>query len=502
MRKRNIYTKDWLNYHPYKTSDATDSYFANLAENIYNIITASVISDAFVDSATTRDVAIRLTMWFEDLVSETGIWKAVVTEFKNRYNYALPFYELNEYYEEGMVNIEDIRFLIWNEMQSLHKQMFINPENIGIYTLSYNIFKLFEEEWEYAPENERLYAFIHNESITDSYWEARKLIEWFHRYAFVNTNSKTDLLDSFKEMQANSDVDPMQLLYFIEVEKIFNSKNNLLSLTAAQWIARIRDEKEFDLWDNIRWKSPLPHAVISDNNTTVQMKNLVTEDIIYMEKESFDDSLRKHKFGQEETFLCSTVSYKDKFFQCGMMTVSKGNHLKKLADDYKYKYEFINEQSSIYPIFTEVFKGRDMVFVGSKDDYIKVFKKIGFDDIEQTPFDKCCAIFCSPINGVGCCFEESVCICDKENPYYDKNYARQYAHNFYFNKDVIDYRTLCNLHDKNLLPDAHINNMEGNEKKGREFLRKYGGYLIDYFHSKSRKYDYDAKLDIHQFSLE
>lgn len=502
MRKRNIYTKDWLIHHPYKTYNAVDSYFADLADKVYNIITTSIISDAFIDSATTKDVAIRLTMWFEDLVSEIGIWKAVTSEFKQRYNYTLPFYKLNEYYEEGMINIEDIRFLIWNEMQSLHREMFINPENIGINVLSHAIFKLFEDEWEYAPENERLHAFIHNETITDSYWEARKLIEWFHRHAFVSTKSKTDLLKSFEHNQENNDINPMKLLYFVEIEKIFNSKNNLLSLTAAQWIARIRDEKEFEIWDNIRWKSPLPHAVIGDDDITLQVKNLVTEEIFHIEKESFDDSLKKHRFGHEETLLCSTVSYKDKFFQCGMMTVSSGNRLKELADDYRYKYEFVNEQSTIYPVFIKAFKGRDMVFVGSEDDFTKVFKKIGFDEFKPTSFDKCCAIYCSPINGVGCCFDESVCICDKENPYYDKEYARKNAHNFYFNNGIVEYRLLCNLHDKNLLPDAHINNVEGNEKKGRDFIRKYGSYLIDYFHSKSRKYDYDAKIDIHQFNLE
>lgn len=501
MRIRKIYNKDWVEHHPYKTSDAVDSYFADLAEKVYNTITTSIISNAFIDSATTKDVAIRLTMWFEDLVSETGIWKAVTTEFKQRYNYTLPFYELNEYYEEGMVNIEDIRFLIWNEMQSLQNQVFINPENIGINVLSYNIFKLFEDEWEYAPVNERLHAFIHNESITDSYWEARKLIEWFHRYAFVNTKSQTDLLESFEE-QSNNDINPMQLMYFIEMEKIFNSKNNLLSLTAAQWIARIRDKKEFNLWDNIRWKSPLPHAVISDDNITIQVKDLVTEEIYHIEKDSFDDSLKKHRFGQEETLLCSTVSYKDKFFQCGMMTISSNNRLRELAEEYKYKYEFVNEQSTIYPIFTKAFNGRDMIFVGSKDDFTKAFKKIGFNEFDPMPFDKCCAIICSPINGIGCCFDESVCICDKENPYYDKEYARNNAHTFYFNNGIVEYRTMCNLHDNNLLPDAQINNIEGDEKKGRDFMRKYGNYIIDYFYSKSRKYDYDAKVDIHQFNFE
>jgi cysteine synthase A len=49
-----------------------------------------------------------------------------------------------------------------------------------------------------------------------------------------------------------------------------------------------------------------------------------------------------------------------------MMTISSNNRLRELAEEYKYKYEFVNEQSTIYPIFTKAFNGRDMIFVGSK----------------------------------------------------------------------------------------------------------------------------------------
>ena len=191
MRRKTIFPIDWVKCHPYKQAKETDTYYAHLADRVFNVIYGSEISYFFDDEREPiAHIAVRLTMYLEDLVSETGVWKAALAEFKKRYGVPLPFHELGDDYEEGFVNKEEVRFLLWNEMQTYDgNDSFINPENPAITAVADDVFYLLDEAWETAPENDRLHDFLHNEAAVQSYWEARTILEWFSQYSFVSCSA-------------------------------------------------------------------------------------------------------------------------------------------------------------------------------------------------------------------------------------------------------------------------------------------------------------------------
>ena len=39
------------------------------------------------------------------------------------------------------------------------------------------------------------------------------------------------------------------------------------------------------------------------------------------------------------------------------------------------------------------------------------------------------------------------------------------------------------------------------DSAGRTLINKYGNFFIDYFHSKTKKYDYDAKLKLQSINF-
>lgn len=43
MKNIKIYPKDWLQLHPYKQSDPTDSYYTNIANRIYGMLEKHVL---------------------------------------------------------------------------------------------------------------------------------------------------------------------------------------------------------------------------------------------------------------------------------------------------------------------------------------------------------------------------------------------------------------------------------------------------------------------------
>ena len=102
--------------------------------------------------------------------------------------------------------------------------------------------QFFDGEYETAPENVRLYEFVHNPLVSDDWWKCRELIEWFHMSSYVFIDSVDELADSAEEqidMNCGSEHLSAQF-YVLKLEQIFNYRYNLLSLTAAQWCGRIR----------------------------------------------------------------------------------------------------------------------------------------------------------------------------------------------------------------------------------------------------------------------
>ena len=110
-----------------------------------------------------RYFSLCLTAWFEDVISQVGIWTTFTAACKKRYGNWLPFYPLDENYYPDEINVEDIRFLLWHHIQfsSRDEGRIINPENPGIELIANELYCILDEIYETAPENERLWQFMH-----------------------------------------------------------------------------------------------------------------------------------------------------------------------------------------------------------------------------------------------------------------------------------------------------------------------------------------------------
>lgn len=506
MKKRTIYTIDWVKRHPYKNATEEDRYFADLAEDVFKIISKSDLSSIFDDDKEVlADVAIRLTMWFEDLVSETGIWQAATKEFKKRYGSWLPFYKLGKDYEVGFVNKEDVMFLVWNEVQAyVGNDRFINPENPAIEWVSEDVFALFDEVWETAPANERLYDFLYDSTVTESYWKTRTVLGWFWLNSYVYPSAESDMMKTLDESVKNDDDERMvdMRLYFVAAQDSFCSKHNMLSITPQQWLGRIRNQKERKIWKNVKWRHISMLRFDEENDTQIIFRDLIYEEDIVVEKESFDEKYLRNDLRKDDVVYCSLVSFKGSWYQCGqLLPLSMSDKLRNFIDEQQRILKNIDYQSTLYPKFMEVSKGKDALFFGTLEELKDAYKKMGFKGVDEhvvLDFDNNCMMMCSPINGIVIVRDVAACVCADNNPFYDQTYASKNAHEFYFNSELVNYREACVLHDKNMLPDARVSSLKGDEY-GQWFLHKHGAYIIDYFFSCTREYDYDAKLDLIQF---
>ena len=194
---KKIYPKKWLELHPYKQTNSVDQYYVGIANEIHKRLYSSTIADAFEEEENIRYTSLCLAAWFEDVISQTGIWQAFTAECRKRYGAYLPFYPIKGDYFPDEINLEDIRFLLWHHIQYLCRGISaINPENPGIEQTAQEIYGLLAEEYETAPENERMQEFLYHSAMgEEDFFRYREILDWFHYQCYFNIENIAQLIN-------------------------------------------------------------------------------------------------------------------------------------------------------------------------------------------------------------------------------------------------------------------------------------------------------------------
>lgn len=243
MRKR-IYIKSWLELKPYNNQTMTDVYYLNLSNDIKKAITCneqSFILQKYLDKEEMNLLACFLTSYFEDIISETNIWNSFIKIHSRLYGKQLPFYTLDDYYEEE-INFQDVTFLIWYFLNTIQADKFITPINDFIFSTAEKVMDLLDQAWEYAPVNEHLKSYYRIAEDEEDYYIARNIMDnvIFKSYLF-----HTDLYSKLKEEeyniveQYNDDFRLSSILNMNKDDAIFKYKSKLLSLSGKEWTAEI-----------------------------------------------------------------------------------------------------------------------------------------------------------------------------------------------------------------------------------------------------------------------
>jgi len=242
--KERIYIPRWLDLKPYESQTPTDGYYLKLCNDVKkSIITnkQSFILQFYLDNDEIDVLACFLTSYFEDLISETNIWNTFIKVHKKLYRKYLPFYRIDEYYEQE-INLPDICFLIWYFMNTVQQEKFIAPFNDFIIETSDKVMDVFENAWEYAPENELLKTFYSIDEKETDFYVARNLIDniLFKSYLFY-PDSLQDLRDSEIEIFEESENDEhlLTLLNENRDHKLHHIYTRLLGLKGQEWVAEI-----------------------------------------------------------------------------------------------------------------------------------------------------------------------------------------------------------------------------------------------------------------------
>ena len=501
---KKIYPKKWLELHPYKQTNSVDQYYVGIANEIHKRLYSSTIADAFEEEENIRYTSLCLAAWFEDVISQTGIWQAFTAECRKRYGAYLPFYPIKGDYFPDEINLEDIRFLLWHHIQYLCRGISaINPENPGIEQTAQEIYGLLAEEYETAPENERMQEFLYHSAMgEEDFFRYREILDWFHYQCYFNIENVAQCRDEAERLLDDEKITPEMaetLIYATRTSLTFKGRRNLLSLTSPEWLALIgKAHPEHQLWGKVKARENSCYLLEKEDDEFLYVKDLCSEDEgeFKITKKSLNLSAIRSREAGKSTLICELIYFGNAWWQCGMLLENKYNQkMAEYVDDLTKQKEKTNEKAAFHD-FIKASGGKSFVFCQSQEEISDfLLNKMGYGlkedlDIPRIHTETGAMLMANPHTGLHIQFKLCECIKSPDNPNYNKEEAEKNAIMFIVNPDIIPYQLSCILQDEGMLPDAYLNSLQRKEY-GQEFIRKNAHFLTDYFHYRCREKDFD-----------
>ena len=501
---KKIYPQKWLELHPYKQTNSVDQYYVGIANEIHKRLYSSTIADAFEEEENIRYTSLCLAAWFEDVISQTGIWQAFTAECRKRYGAYLPFYPIKGDYFPDEINLEDIRFLLWHHIQYLCRGISaINPENPGIEQTAQEIYGLLAEEYETAPENERMQEFLYHSAMgEEDFFRYREILDWFHYQCYFNIENVAQCRDEAERLLDDEKITPEMaetLIYATRTSLTFKGRRNLLSLTSPEWLALIGNaHPEHQLWGKVKARENSCYLLEKEDDEFLYVKDLCSEDEgeFKITKKSLNLSAIRSREAGKSTLICELIYFGNAWWQCGMLLENKYDQkMAEYVDDLTKQKEKTNEKAA-FPDFIKASGGKSFVFCQSQEEISDfLLNKMGYGlkedlDIPRIHTETGAMLMANPHTGLHIQFKLCECIKSPDNPNYNKEEAEKNAIMFIVNPDIIPYQLSCILQDEGMLPDAYLNSLQRKEY-GQEFIRKNAHFLTDYFHYRCREKDFD-----------
>lgn len=502
---KKLYPKEWAKWHPYKEIDEVDHYYTGVANKIYKIL-----YDSYIDEGDDFlvDMAFMLTAWFEDVISETHVWETFTGECERRYGSRLPFYKLDGEYYPDEINREDVMFLIWHYMQTdFGGERVINPENPALASAARQIFGMLCDEFEEAPQNERMQEFYGKQTFgPEDFFAYRNKLMWFHLNCYFNLINTYRLSDNMDMLCRESDDDEERIKmisHSLVVNYSFQSRLNLLSLTSAEWFALIlkNNGNESGLWDNVEACGDNIYKCVRQDEDFIYAESLCGEKKEYaIKKDSIDLLMLKAFVSGETMFRTMLVKYGGAYWQNGLMQINDDKGTDEWNTDINELEHTLtrDNQKAVFENFMKASGGKFFVFVKSREemtDFLCNKMKYELNSNMILPYigKDGAMLMASPLTGLHIQMRHVDCICSPDNPFYDKKVAKEKAFMFVVNPDMIPYDLYCVLWDKGMLPDAALKSLNG-YKHGRSLLQDNAAFFSDYFYHKCREKDFTDPL--------
>jgi len=487
-----IYMQDWLALHPYNRMAETDQYYIDIANDILKIINQSTTSFS-LNSEVKQTISCNLAAYFEDVISQEGLWRAFITKHKELYGKFLPFYSFSSDYYEDEINLEDVAFLLWLNIQLYvgnDKEEFINPEEPSLIKLAKEIFNLLDGEFETAPENTFMTDFFSFENKDYHKFPAfANDAEWlfFQSYLLAPCNEEpinTIIGQVHKHYPKASDKDRNAIVHDAVNRLMFSDPCGPLALQINEWFSAIAGPAQpyKDYFDHFEFIDREEFYIIEKSNSHIKIRSVANGREIDVTKEAIADSSILVPWKTIITVSCAY--YNNEWWFFGKFSIRKLNDdedIRPAASDVKS----IKAADPVYTIFTEASQGEPLMYFSSYEDLKEFFingLKWEDNDDNMMPDLKAFQNFVLYANPKGMLIAPDIAeyVKDERNPMYNAEKAAEVALDLFTVQGQCPVDLLKYLENSGRLPDAQIKSELG-EEHGKALLHNNWDFIARLF---------------------
>lgn len=338
--KNKIYIKDWLSTKPYQKHTDVDMYYLDICNAVYSSIRKHhnyKILKSLLSEKDIKSLSVIIVCYFEDIISNVGIWKTFTRLHQKEYGKPLPYYNLDNY-ERGQTNVQDISFIIWNFINTYSAHELINPNDYLAMEFSPCLLEVLDKEWQYAPENEKLAEHFRLKDYkgSDEFYIVRAFIEkimfdsWLLAQDYLN-----EMVDKFDDFDDDEDLDDSMLekyMYDTKDSIVLNSKSKLLNLYGKDWAAYYLTESHELYEDILNISSKLNSFFKLEKETSKHyiIRHIATDAEFKLLKSSLD---MLENFRSDKIYFLGIVKWKNEWVFSGIL--SELDHSQNIIDREK-----------------------------------------------------------------------------------------------------------------------------------------------------------------------
>lgn len=224
---------------------ATDPFYFNLCKDLVEIAKTENLFPSYPEAVIERSALI-LIGYYQDVISDAGIWRSFINKNRRLYGKTLPFYGEEENYMDYELNRSDVNFMVWYAFS-------MNYENRRVcYPLDEELMKgakrwwnKLEEVYEEAPIPEG-YNMTKEVSIHSE--EDFEIIMRFGNWLFMHCYLMTPAFAlTLSEMASQTDMTSEEGIMNMRMkfeEAMSNEPTGPLALYLSEWLYLILENKD------------------------------------------------------------------------------------------------------------------------------------------------------------------------------------------------------------------------------------------------------------------
>ena len=363
--KRTIFPYDFSPYYPVGIQPC--SMYVDVANRIYDRIKNINISLPNANKLK-KEIAINVAIYYEDKMSDIGLWNAFVYKHLLTYLHYLPFFDDYDVLDKTDVNVKEVELLIWLVLSRNFDDRFLNPLAMGEDAAT-AIMEILTEEDE-VDVNDSLYDFIYNSDTANDYFKLKHVLIWLRRsYLLCSPLSDDrfeDYLDSYLGQFSKGEA-----MYYAETAFSMNCEIGPMAELPHLWLADMYLEnnmqEESEKLRNLRY---CQHDIfeVSDADSDIAVLKS-SKDEVYKLKNVYPDVFIKG------SYICTAlVKYADNDWEINGVLF---NSNKEVYDKmHKRQAELRHSYEHAYPLYMKRAEGKRLAFFKDTNELKEWLTKI------------------------------------------------------------------------------------------------------------------------------